>query len=291
MATTRDSHSKSVGQVLTAGHVLFGAGLGVVFPWVLAAELLALLPFAPNGGIFDTDLSLLTDPGYLGRVLLLGVMQAFLYAIAVRRMAVLADDAAPEAGLWPVLRVVPATVIGYICYELIIVIGLLFTFAFFMLGAFIIGPLAGVVLCVLPLAPTAAASTALALFVFPAVLEGRGPFAALGESSRLAKTAWVKVSLVISVPAVALLAAAVVTDMGGLMHGVSAGLDALRSSRDGGISMDQAGSLLSGFKAPVSNGGYDGWRIAGTLLSGVAWWYTLAVCYVQYRDLKRRSEA
>ncbi|HEX4299738.1 MAG TPA: hypothetical protein VH327_02620 [Gammaproteobacteria bacterium] len=291
MATTRDSRPKSVGQVLTAGHVLFSAGFGVVFPWVLAAELLALLPFAPTGGIFDTDLSLLADPGYLGRVLLLGVMQAFLYAIAVRRMAVLAGDAAPGAGLWPVLRVIPATVIGYICYELIVIIGLLFTFAFFMLGAFIIGPLAGVVLCVLPLAPTAAASTALALFVFPAVLEGRGPFAALGESSRLAKTAWVKVSLVISVPAVALLAAAVVTDMGGLMHGVSAGLDALRSSGDGGISMDQAGSLLSGFKVPVSNGGYDSWRIAGTLLSGVAWWYTLAVCYVQYRDLKDQPAA
>jgi hypothetical protein len=252
---------------------------------------LALLPFAPTGGIFSTDLSLLADPGYLGRVLVLGVMQALLYAIAIRRMAALADDTVPAAGLWPALRVVPATVIGYLCYEAIVLIGLLFTFAFFMIGAFIIGPLAGMVLCVLPLAPTAAASTALALFVFPVVLEGRGPLAALGESSRLAKTAWVKVSLVISVPAVVLLAAAVVTDMTAIMHGVSSGLDALRRAEDGGISMDQTDNLFSGFKVPVSNGAYDGWRIAGTLLSGIAWWYTLAVCYAQYRDLKTSEKA
>jgi hypothetical protein len=182
-------------------------------------------------------------------------------------------------------------VIGYLCYEAIVLIGLLFTFAFFMIGAFIIGPLAGMVLCVLPLAPTAAASTALALFVFPVVLEGRGPFAALGESSRLAKTAWVKVSLVISMPAVVLLAAAMVTDMTAIMHGVSSGLDVLRRAEDGGISMDQTNNLFSGFKAPVSNGAYDGWRIAGTLLSGIAWWYTLAVCYAQYRDLKTSEKA
>jgi hypothetical protein len=281
---------KSVGQILAAGHALFAAGLGKVFPWILVAELLALLPFVPSGGIFSTDLSLLADPGYLGRVLILGVMQALLYAIAIRRMAALADDQASAAGLWPALRVVPATMIGYLCYEAIVIIGLLFTFAFFMLGAFIIGPLAGLVLCVLPLAPTAAASTALALFVFPVVLEGRGPFAALGESSRLAKTAWVKVSLVISVPAIALLAAAVVTDMAGIMHGVSAGLDALHKAGDEGISMGQADNMLSGFKTPASNGTYDGWRIAGTLLAGIAWWYTLAVCYVQYRDLKDQSQ-
>jgi hypothetical protein len=264
--------------------------LGTVFPWVLVAELLALLPFAPTGSIFDTDLSLLGDPGYLGRNLLLGVLQAALYAVAIRKLRGLAGDAtSSDGGLWPALRAVPALVVGYLCYELIVVIGLLFTFAFFMLGAFIIGPLAGLVLCILPLAPTAGASTALALFAFPVVLEKRGPFAALGESSRLAKIAWVKVSLVISVPAVALLAAFLVTDVAGLSHSISMGLEALQRSQDAGLSMEQIEGLFGGAGGAAVPAGYDAWRIGGTLLSGFAWWYTLAVCYAQYRDLKERS--
>jgi hypothetical protein len=279
-------------ETLAEGGRLFGAGLGSVFPWVLAAELLALLPFAPTGSFFDMDLSLLGDPGYLGRMLLLGVMQALLYVIAIQRLPALAGDATSgEAGLWPALRVIPAVVIGYVCYELIVIIGLLFTFAFFMLGAFIIGPLAGLVLCVLPLAPTAGASTALALFVFPVVLEMQGPFAALRASSRLAKTAWVKVSLVISVPAVALLVALLVTDMTGLSHSISMGLEALQHSQDGGVSMGQLSGLFAAQSGATPAAGYDAWRVAGTLLSGFAWWYTLAICYVLYRDLKDRSAA
>jgi hypothetical protein len=263
-----------------------------VFPWVLAAELLALLPFAPTGSFFDMDLSLFGDPGYLGRMLLLGVMQALLYVIAIQRLPALAGDTASgDTGLWPALRATPAVVIGYVCYELIVIIGLLFTFGFFMLGAFIIGPLAGLVLCVLPLAPTAGASTALALFVFPAVLEKRGPFAALRESSRLAKTAWAKVSLVISVPAVALLVALLVTDMTGLSHSISTGLEALQRSQDGGVSMEQLSGLFAAPSGATPAAGYDAWRVAGTLLSGFAWWYTLAICYVLYRDLKDRSAA
>jgi hypothetical protein len=281
----------SMRETLAESGRLFGAGLGSVFPWVLAAELLALLPFAPTGSIFDTDLSLLADPGYLGRSLLLGVLQAVLYAVAIRRLPALAGDAQSGSAIWPALRAVPALVVGYLCYELIVVIGLLFTFAFFMLGAFIIGPLAGLVLCILPLAPTAGASTALALFAFPAVLEKRGPFASLSESSRLAKTAWVKVSLVISVPAVALLAAMLVTDMTGLSHSISMGLEALQRSQDGGLSMEQVEGLFGGSGGTQTPASYDAWRIGGTLLSGFAWWYTLAVCYVLYRDIKGRGTA
>jgi hypothetical protein len=290
MAT--DAHPRSVRRILVEGAALFTAGLGTVFPWVLAAELLALLPFAPTGSIFDTDLSLLGDPGYLGRSLLLGILQTLLYVVAIRKLQELAGDATSgDGGLWSALRAVPALVVGYLCYELIVVIGLLFTFAFFMLGAFIIGPLAGLVLCVLPLAPTAGASTALALFAFPVVLERRGPFAALGESSRLAKTAWAKVSLVISVPAVALLVAFLVTDMTSLSHSISMGLEALRRSQDGGLSMEQIEGLFGTGGGAATPAGYGAWRIGGTLLSGFAWWYTLAVCYAQYRDLKDRSQA
>jgi hypothetical protein len=281
----------SVRESLAESGRLFSAGLSAVFPWVLAAELLALLPFAPSGSMFDTDLSLLADPGYLGRSLLLGVLQAVLYAVAIRKLPVLAGDVPGDGGLWLALRAVPALVVGYLCYEVIVIIGLLFTFGFFMLGAFIIGPLAGLVLSILPLAPTAGASTALALFAFPVVLEKRGPFAALGESSRLAKGAWAKVSLVISVPAVALLVALMVTDMTSLSHSISMGLEALQRSQDGGFSMEQIEGLFGGSGDQVKAAGYDAWRIGGTLLSGFAWWYTLAVCYVLYRDLKGREPA
>jgi hypothetical protein len=225
-------------------------------------------------------------------MLLLGVMQALLYVIAIQRLPALAGDAsASDTGLWPALRATPAVMIGYVCYELIVIVGLLFTFAFFMLGAFIIGPLAGLVLCVLPLAPTAGASTALALFVFPAVLEKRGPFASLSESSGLAKRSWAKVSLVISVPAVALLVALVMTDMTAISHSVSTGLEALRRSQDGGMSMEQLEGLFATPQGAAMAAGYDAWRLVGTLLSGFAWWYTLAVCYVLYRDLKGRTAA
>jgi len=284
------AHPLSGRQVLADAGALFVAGLGPVFPWILAAELLVLLPSVPNGGIFDTDSSALGDPGYLGRALLLGAAQALLYAMAVLRMDALAKEAAPSAGLWSALPRVPAVIVGYLCYEVIVIVGLSFTLAFFMLGFFIAGLAFGLVLCLLPLAPTAAASTALALFLFPAVLDGRGPFASLGESSRLAKTAWVKVSLVISVPAVALLAAAVVTDYPAISHAVSQGLELLRQAQEGDLSMQNMDGLLGSFKSAPSASRYDRWHVVGTVSAAFAWWYTLAVCYVQYRDLKDRAQ-
>jgi hypothetical protein len=191
-----------------------------------------------------------------------------------------------RTAVWDALRAVPAVLAAYVCYELIVAAGLLFTFAFFMLGLFVIGLVAGLVLCILPLAPAAAASTALALFIFPAVLEKRGPFAALGESSRLAKGAWVKVSLVISVPALALLAAAVVTDFQNLSHSVSMSLDLLRRAQENGVSLQESDGLLAGFKPPQDASRYGIWQVSGTLLGAFCWWYTLAVCYALYRDLK-----
>jgi hypothetical protein len=278
---------KSVGQVLGEGWGLCIAGLPTVFPWVLVAELLQETPLAnPPGSILTTDLSLYAQPDYLIRALLIGLLQALFYSIAVQGLA----GARSSTAWWPGLRAIPSVLVGYVCYELIVALGLMLTFAFFMLGMFIIGPLAGLVLCVLPLAPTAAASTALALFIFPAVLGRKGPFTALGESSHLAKRSWVKVSLVISVPALALLAASVVTDLTGVRHSLATGLDLWGRAQESGVSMEQADSLLAAFKAEPAASRYEFWQLLGTVLGAFAWWYTLAVCYAQYRDLKAGEE-
>jgi hypothetical protein len=277
----------SVRTVLAEGWALCIAGLPTIFPWVLAAELLQELPFAnPAGSILTTDLSLYAQPGYMARALLLGALQALLYGIAILRLA----GTQGRAAWWASLRATPSVFVGYLCYEVIVGFGLLFTFAFFMLGIFIIGPLGGLVLCILPLAPTAAASTALALFAFPAVVERKGPFAALGESSRLAKRSWVKVSLVISVPALALLAASVITDLTSIRHSLSMGLDIWSRAQESGVSMEQADSILAGFKAGPAASRYEIWQVIGTVFGAFAWWYTLAVCYAQYRDLKAGEE-
>lgn len=279
---------KSVSQVLSEGWALCIGGLSNAFPWVLAAELLQETPLAnPPGSILTTDLSLYAQPDYLVRALLIGALQALFYAVAVLALT----GMKPSTAWWPGMRAVPSVLAGYICYELIVAIGLMFTFAFFMLGMFVIGPLGGLVLCIVPLAPTAAASTALALFIFPAVLERKGPFAALGESSRLAKRSWVKVSLVISVPALALLAASVVTDLTSIRHSLATGMDLWDRAQESGVSMEQADSLLAGFKAAPAASRYELWQVVGTVLGAFAWWYTLAVCYAQYRDLKAGEEA
>jgi hypothetical protein len=276
----------TVRAVLAEGWGFFIAGLSTAFPWVLAAELLQEMPlFNPPGSILTTDLAPYAQPDHLVRSLILGTLQALFYGVAVLKLAEKADSPWRQG-----LRATLSILVAYICYEVITGIGLLFTFAFFMLGLFIAGWQFGLVLCLIPLAPTAAASTALALFIFPTVLERRGPFAALGESSRLAKRSWVKVSLVISVPALGLLAAAGVTDLTSIRHSVAMGLDLWDRAQESGVSMEQMDSILAGMKAePVNR--YDVWQVAGTLLGAFAWWYTLAVCYAQYRDLKAGEEA
>lgn len=277
-----------VGRVLREGWALFIAGLASVFPWVLAAELLQELPFAnPPSSILTTDLDLHPQPDYLMRALLFGGLQTLLYGIAVLRL----EGDAGNTVWWRSLRAIPSVLVAYLCYEVIVIVGLLFTFAFFVIGMFIAGPWFGLVLCLLPLAPTAAASTALALFIFPAVLEGKWPFAALGESSRLAKRSWIKVSLVISVPALALLAAVIITDLTSIRQGVSMGLNLLQRAQESGVSLDQADSLLSSFKDQPQVNRYESWQVIGTVLGAFTWWYTLAVCYAQYRDLKAGEEA
>ncbi|HSN17896.1 MAG TPA: hypothetical protein VLV87_06760 [Gammaproteobacteria bacterium] len=282
------AHTPGVGQVLGEGWDVFTAGLGSVFPWVLAAELITLLPFAnPPGGIFTTDSSDMGGGGFWMRALVFGGVQAFLYGVAVQRLAA-------QPGVAGAARATPVVLFAYIVYEAVIIIGLVLTFAVFMLGMFIAGWEFGLVLCVLPLAPTAAASTAMALFIFPAVLERRGPFASLSESTRLTKLSrftWVKVSLVISVPAIALLAAAVVGDMPGIRHAVALALDLQQRAMEGGLSTDQLLPVLDGLKPSAPPDRYGAWSVAGVLLGALAWWYTLAVCYAQYRDLKAAEKS
>src|SRR5690348_10106198 len=102
MTATPDKASQGSLEVLGEGWRLFLAGMTKAFPWVLAAELVPLLPFAnPPGGVFTTDLSLFAEPGYLIRGLLFGAAQAFLYALAVLKLATVAGAETPQKAVSP----------------------------------------------------------------------------------------------------------------------------------------------------------------------------------------------
>lgn len=290
-APASERAGRSIGEVLGAGWRLFVAGLPAVFPWILAAELLPLLPFAPaSGSLLDTDLSTFMQPGYLGRSLLVGACQAFLYSVAVLRMAELAGRPPGGRNTWHALRATPAVLIGYLIYELVVIFGLGVTLVVFLLAFMSVGLAPAWVLSIVPLAPTAAASTALALFIYPAVLERRGPLAALNESSRLARTAWARVSLVITVPALALLAVWLVDDGPHLLEALQSGRDALQKMEAAG-STDALQAMGAMGATPALSQSSTASRIVGAILGGIAWWYTLAVCFAQYRDLKAASAA
>lgn len=286
MAALDDNQAGSVGGVLAAGGKLFLAGLPTAFPWVLAAELLVLLPFAgPGGSILDTDLANFVQPTYLSHTLLIGAVQAFLYCIAILYLARLTGAAPQGTPLWGALRNTFSLFIGYLLYELIVLFGLGLTMLVFVLALMVLGLTPAFVLCIVPLAPTAAASTALALFAYPAVLERRGPFAALNESSRLARSAWARVSLVITVPALAILLVWCVDNGGELMKALAYIQDVMQRAQGAGSADElQALGTLQGMPPPSQAG--LAFRLMGAVLGALAWWYTLAVCYAQYRALK-----
>src|SRR5579872_5098966 len=199
-AAAEPAQGRSIREVLAAGGRLFAAGLTTVFPWVLAAELTVLLPFAGKAGnLLDTDIGQILQVDSLVRGLCIGLVQAVLYSMAVLRLTELVGGPIQGNAIWGALRAAPAVFIGYLAYEIVLIAGISLTLLVFMLGVFTLGLWPAFVICIIPLAPTAAISTALALFVFPAVLERRGPFAALGESARLAKSSWARVTLVVSV--------------------------------------------------------------------------------------------
>lgn len=278
---------RSVREVLVAGGRLFAAGLTDVFPWVLTAELLQLAPGMPSG-LLDTDLSQFLNPIFLAKALLFGGAQALLYAVAVIRLTHLAGNPVGPVA-WSALRATPSVLIGYIAYTIVLMLGLGLGSMLFALGLLFIGPLGGAVLSLIALGPTAAASTALAFFIYPAVIERRGPFASLSESSRLARGGWIRASLVVSVPALALFVAWLAGNGVELSRSLSATFSQLQDV-PADFSVDQLQGLLSSATAHATNVGWS-WRVLGALAGAFAWWYTLAVCYAEYRALKERDSA
>src|SRR5579863_10204319 len=119
--------------VLAAGWRLFMAGLSRVFPWVLAAELTQVFRFSDASN--DTSNMDMMFNGFfnnLGWSLLMGLIQAMLYTIAVLRLAELADE--PVLGKYSsnTLRGLFPVFIGYLIYSLIVMFGLTVTFIVFM---------------------------------------------------------------------------------------------------------------------------------------------------------------
>lgn len=277
-----------ISEVLAEGRRLTVAGLFTIFPYVLAAEIIGSLPIAgAGGGLLDTDLGRLTQPAYLGWMLCSVFMQALLYICAVLRLArpdaVNADTSLPAA-----LRAIPAVLIAYLAYELLVICGLGIAMILLLLVALLFGLIPGVVVTLIPLAPTAWISTALAFFVYPAVLERRGPWVSLGRSLQLAKSNWGHAALVVSVPAVGLLCAAVLQDIVPVMHGLHTVMGSItqHSSQPG---VGQLQDLLSNLDAHRTAHQYPLWQAFTMLLSAFAWWYALAVCYAEYKALKQAA--
>ena len=284
------AQGRSIREVLAAGGRLFTAGLLTVFPWVLAAELTVLLPFAgKTGNLLDTDIGQLVQVDSLLRELLIGLVQAVLYGIAVLRLAELAGGPIRSNMAWSAVRAAPAVFIGYIAYEILLIVGISLALLIFMLGVFVLGLWPGLVICTLVLAPTAIVSTALALFVFPAVLDRRGPFEALGESARLARSSWARVSLVVSVPALVFLVLWIGENGKEVMDILRASLELLQRAQEG-ASAEELQALLPSLKLGSESHGLIR-RFIDALLGALSWWYALVVCYAQYRDLKLRAEA
>ncbi|HEY1772267.1 MAG TPA: hypothetical protein VGH91_03615 [Gammaproteobacteria bacterium] len=103
--------------------------------------------------------------------------------------------------------------------------------------------------------------------------------------TKTSRFTWAKVSLVVSAPAIALLIAAVVGDMPGIRHAIELAVD-LRRHAEEGLSLEQVLQVLQSLKPTGAPDRYEPWSVAGILLGAPAWWYTLAVSYAQYLDLK-----
>jgi hypothetical protein len=275
--------------VLAEGWRLFAAGLMRTFPWVLAAELLGELPAVIlPADTLSTDRLQSSIAEYVIITLICGCIQALLYGIAVVQLARLADEST-GGKFATALRGLPGVFIGYLLYVLMIIVGLVLALAFLVPTILLSGIWLALVMVLIPLIPTAFVSTLFAFFVYPAVLEGRGPFAALGRSAELARSGWAQATVVISVPALALMFAWSVGNGVSLIHTVTAIWTTLMNiSPD--TSVEQLQSLLAADNQ-AKDAGFSGWQLAGTLLGAFAWWYTLAVCYVEYRELKARAAA
>lgn len=118
--------------------------------------------------------------------------------------------------------------------------------------------------------PGAILGTTLAFFAYAAVLDRKNILDVLGYSHRLARPQWWRSSAVLSAPAVVLLVYDVIAGWPDIMNAVQ---------------QLGSGNLLSA--SPPANLWYD-LGLMPFLGAGV-WCYVLAVCYVQYRNLKIRA--
>lgn len=274
----------NAGEVLGEGWRLFLRGLITVFPWILAAELLQLLPFfGASGSLLTADLGQWFTPASLLRAVIGGVSQAFLYGIAIARLGQMTNEST-ETGWRIGLRAVPALFIGYLAYEIMVIVGVFIALLFFVLGCFIAGLYAGLVICLLPLWPTAWCSTVFVLFAFPGVLERRGPLAALTASRQRVVGNWARATLVITVPALALLALWAAENHY-LVFKVIPALFALflNSSADDIVTQLQLleKNVQVHAQLPLNSILHTMWIVIGAFI----WWYTLAVLYAEYRAL------
>lgn len=281
----------SIREVLAAGWRLFRDGFVGAFPWVLAAELLTIFPLRgqTQGGLdLNADMSTYFQPGYFGRELLMGLLQALLYAIAILRLAESAGQRAEGNTAWVALRSVPSLFIGYMVYSMLVIFGMGLGLIVF-LNMLPLGLAPAIAFAFIPLAPTAIASTALALFAYPAVLERRGPFAALGESVRLAKSSWVRVTTVISVPALVMLCEWAANNGAEVRKLVTTVYGVLMQAAETGVSQGNLQQTMESALHATGAGQSMVWQVLGVVLTAVVWWYAVAVCYAQYRDLKQSN--
>jgi hypothetical protein len=279
---------QQVGEVLAEGWRLFIAGLFSAFPCVLAAEVIGALPVAgAGGGLLDTDFGHLAQPSYLGWLLVSVFMQTLLYAYAVLRLARL-DEVSVPALSRSALSAIPALLIAYLAYELLVICGLGMAVIMLLLVALLFGLVPGVIVALLLLAPTAWVSTALAFFAYPAVLEQQGPLASLGRSFRLAKANWAHAALVVSVPAIGLLCVAVLQDVAPVLHSLHSIMGSMSQLSSQPTATQLQGLLANADTQPVT-AQHPLWHAVTVLLSALAWWYALAACYAEYRMLKHSA--
>jgi hypothetical protein len=277
-----------VTHVLAVGWHLFVAGLTRVFPLVLIAEIIAALPVAgAGGGLFSTDLDRLVQPGYLAWTLLSVVLQTVLYAGAVLRLARL-ENTSTKVSWRAATGAIPGLLIGYVVYDVLVVFGLGVSLLMFVLVVLLFGVVPAVIVSFIPLAATAWISTALAFFAYPAVLEQAGPFAALGRSLRLARSNWAHAALVVSVPAIGLLVVAALQDTMPVLHSVHAVMNTV-SQLSSQPAAGQLQNLLANPATTPPAGAHPLWQMTTALLSALAWWYALAVCYAEFMLLKQTA--
>ena len=112
--------------------------------------------------------------------------------------------------------------------------------------------------------------TTLAFFAYAAVLDRKNVLDVLGYSHRLAWPQWWRSSAVLSAPAITLLIYDVIAGWPGIMNAVQ---------------QLGSGNLLAA--STPANMWYDLGLMP--LLGAGVWCYVLAVCYVQYRNLKARA--